>query len=636
MRSYFMVVKKLLFVWLSILFVQNSWAQTSCDSCVYISVTDGCVPLKVKAKACGAEVGVPAYAYGDSPVRDFVPYDTVHTYTDTGVFIVTQQANYFCPSLRSRWKKSGPIRVRSLVAPKLASYPCSNAKVRLVNIDTHYDSVIVFNPAGTVQIPQGGFTYLNFGDTLSKTLDIKGEYSGLHCGGTSTVSIQSYSTLHAPLVYSLITSGPTQIILRFKAEKYHRYEIRMRSGFTGTYVPIDTVQDQIGTIAYPINNLNTFSNAYCFQIRAFDYCTAEILSSDFCSLALSGTAQNKQNNLKWSDYPTVSANSLILLINNDGPSLSFPSRPSPLSYSDTNILCGKQYCYRIKIPLGTAFVLSDSVCLTAVSNTIPPAVQDLQSTITSNHAVLTWIPSPASPSSYSIYSSQSLSTFSLLTMAPSSPFVNALQDPSASSYCYKINYKDGCGNEAPMSSTTCPVYLAGQSLGTVSRAMTWTSYSGWEDGVKEYIVEKVDENGTPYFSKSAGVGFSYSDSLLDTTQQTIYFRVKAVSNSGKESYSNIFKSQQEGKIFMPNAFTPNGDGLNDIFHAEGLFVAEFSLQIWNRNGEGMFSSQSVYKGWDGTVNGQKAPADAYMYQVEAKDRLGKKLKSMSGTVQLIR
>ena len=65
--------------------------------------------------------------------------------------------------------------------------------------------------------------------------------------------------------------------------------------------------------------------------------------------------------------------------------------------------------------------------------------------------------------------------------------------------------------------------------------------------------------------------------------------------------------------FLPNAFTPNGDGLNDEFIGVGLtdYLADFRLDIFNRFGDLIFSSQDVQVGWDGG----NAPAGMYVYKV---------------------
>jgi gliding motility-associated-like protein len=53
-------------------------------------------------------------------------------------------------------------------------------------------------------------------------------------------------------------------------------------------------------------------------------------------------------------------------------------------------------------------------------------------------------------------------------------------------------------------------------------------------------------------------------------------------------------------LFIPNAFTPDGDGLNDIFKAEGTFVHEFNLWVFDRWGNTVFETDDISKGWDGS------------------------------------
>jgi gliding motility-associated-like protein len=75
-------------------------------------------------------------------------------------------------------------------------------------------------------------------------------------------------------------------------------------------------------------------------------------------------------------------------------------------------------------------------------------------------------------------------------------------------------------------------------------------------------------------------------------------------------------------VFVPNTFSPNGDGVNDIFFPRGSGVfAIRSLKVFNRWGQPVFEKQNLSannpaEGWDGTINGQKAPSDVYVYTME--------------------
>ncbi len=89
------------------------------------------------------------------------------------------------------------------------------------------------------------------------------------------------------------------------------------------------------------------------------------------------------------------------------------------------------------------------------------------------------------------------------------------------------------------------------------------------------------------------------------------------------------------KLYVPNAFTPNGDGINDEFRAYGLYVDDFRLFIYNRWGAQVFVSENLEKGWDGTINGTPAPQGVYVYHIIYRDATNK-THHLNGTVTLIR
>ncbi len=68
-------------------------------------------------------------------------------------------------------------------------------------------------------------------------------------------------------------------------------------------------------------------------------------------------------------------------------------------------------------------------------------------------------------------------------------------------------------------------------------------------------------------------------------------------------------------IFIPNTFTPNGDGRNDVWLVAGNNIVEYDMQVFDRWGGVLFHSTSVDQGWDGTANGRPMPNDVYVFQV---------------------
>jgi gliding motility-associated-like protein len=95
--------------------------------------------------------------------------------------------------------------------------------------------------------------------------------------------------------------------------------------------------------------------------------------------------------------------------------------------------------------------------------------------------------------------------------------------------------------------------------------------------------------------------------------------------------------QESSKIILiPNAFTPNGDGLNDTFEPKMKAYSFFRMDIFNTWGDLIFSSsRSERLGWDGRVMGQDAPSGSYVYKISLVTDAGESVQE-SGTLTLIR
>lgn len=88
-------------------------------------------------------------------------------------------------------------------------------------------------------------------------------------------------------------------------------------------------------------------------------------------------------------------------------------------------------------------------------------------------------------------------------------------------------------------------------------------------------------------------------------------------------------------MFVPNSFSPNQDGTNDIFFARGKMVMDFELRIFNRWGDEIFFSDDINNGWDGTFKGMECPQDVYVYRILWADHL-KTDRSLLGRITLWR
>ena len=131
------------------------------------------------------------------------------------------------------------------------------------------------------------------------------------------------------------------------------------------------------------------------------------------------------------------------------------------------------------------------------------------------------------------------------------------------------------------------------------------------------------------------------DSIFMVTQPGIYwvsayiedYKIK-VTDTVRVNYTDC--TPPKYPLWIPNSFTPNGDGLNDIFKPETIAELEnYSMLIFNRWGQQIFESNDISKGWDGKYKGKAVPLGVYTYHIEATDKLTKEKKVYNGRVTLI-
>ncbi len=114
------------------------------------------------------------------------------------------------------------------------------------------------------------------------------------------------------------------------------------------------------------------------------------------------------------------------------------------------------------------------------------------------------------------------------------------------------------------------------------------------------------------------------------------FAVEIKDIAGCIGFDTVFvQIYDDARYYVPNAFTPNGDGLNDIFRAvpSGISRTEW-FRIFNRYGELIFETNQWLKGWDGTFKGKLQPMGTYIWVIKGSNNKGMPVE-MKGTVNLI-
>ena len=136
--------------------------------------------------------------------------------------------------------------------------------------------------------------------------------------------------------------------------------------------------------------------------------------------------------------------------------------------------------------------------------------------------------------------------------------------------------------------------------------------------------------GDGFTSNQRNPTYEYSDT--GNYEITLYAtRTNGCMDSMKKKVEVI----AEPYLYVPNAFTPDGDGLNDNFAVEARNVYDFKVRVYNRWGETLFKSTDQDFKWDGTYKGKPVPLESYLYLVTAKGYQGEFLRR-SGTLTIVK
>ena len=135
--------------------------------------------------------------------------------------------------------------------------------------------------------------------------------------------------------------------------------------------------------------------------------------------------------------------------------------------------------------------------------------------------------------------------------------------------------------------------------------------------------------------------FSWQSAFSQDANRTTKYRVVAhqLGSNHIQSVSNVVKVILGSKFYVPNAFSPNGDGLNDTFGVVGHGILVYKLQVFSRSGNLIFESNDTNLEWDGTYMGNKVPVGVYVYKINTKvDRSGgqfQNFRNKVGTVTVV-
>lgn len=204
-----------------------------------------------------------------------------------------------------------------------------------------------------------------------------------------------------------------------------------------------------------------------------------------------------------------------------------------------------------------------------------------------------------------------------------SPFVTPALSANTTYYVEAVT-KDGCagaGGRTRVDITMAqqlpaPVVTTDNTTPT-SITFRWTPVPG----AQAYQV--TIDNGVTFIVPSSGAnGITHTISGLQANQSvTIQVRAVGATDCQTSALSTAVtdktKNPNGNNIFVPNIFSPNGDGVNDVLYVYGTAIAKLEFWVYNQWGQLAFYSKDQRQGWDGTMSGQKQPLGVYVYIVKA-------------------
>ena len=224
--------------------------------------------------------------------------------------------------------------------------------------------------------------------------------------------------------------------------------------------------------------------------------------------------------------------------------------------------------------------------------------------------------------SYSIHNKNVTDTF----------FVHHNAEPYLKSEKYFVTATNQCGYKSSVSAIAQTIYLQGENKNFNEFALLqYTPYETWKNGVLEYHVEYFDKKTQSWIQLNTLAGNilnAKSEVIPDSSgtnisTATICYRIVAIEKEGNKqlTVSNVICIPVYPVVFLPNAFSPNGDGLNDYYKPICAGLNAYQFEIYDRWGALVYSDTPESIGWDGTFNGKALPVGAYTFRLSAAGQL---------------
>ncbi|MEM6272030.1 MAG: PKD domain-containing protein [Bacteroidota bacterium] len=456
-----------------------------------------------------------------------------------------------------------------------------------------------------------------------------------------------------PILMATVESNTTDSIswLAYSGADFSHYVLYWETP-TGSniWTPIDSFFNVLDT-TYTHVGLNTLDNSYCYKLQVVDVCgfrSSLDSSRTHCTIDLEAAPGLDQAILTWTPYvgwDSVAFYNVYRVsdYNQANAQLIGSVVGGITTYIDSAVVCYEDYCYRVQAIQQGGFLetaWSDTSCATPIHIAAPLPLDMCSASVVGDSAVqLTWTVPPGLEIA-SIFLEKSTDGQTFGQIAVLNPTQTAFFDLDVrvqdQSYYYRISYIDSCGDLSPYSNLARTIVLDAEMQNAPN--LNWNQYEEWPGGILNSRIEVLNDltRAWEFVDVTPETILSYIDNLTSFDQPIYCYRVSAEENGGGcRSVSNIACVPVGPTLFAPNAFTPNGDDLNETFELKGVYIADYNLQIFDRWGSLIFESNSLDVQWDGRWRDRPCQEGAYVWVANARGFDGTVIQRR-GTVTLLR
>jgi gliding motility-associated-like protein len=398
---------------------------------------------------------------------------------------------------------------------------------------------------------------------------------------------------------------------------------------SGIWVPVDSFYNRLDT-SYRHLGLNTLVNSYCYRMQVVDICgyrSSLDSSQKHCTINLEASPGIDLAELRWNKYigwDSVAFYDVYRVADYDTAAVQYlgSNVGSDTTFIDSTMRCYEHFCYRVKAREfggNNERSWSDTSCATPIHIPNPlPLFICSASVLNDTFVELNWS-YPPNANAMIVFLDRSEDGNNWQSLGQVSPTTTSYIDTDVSvhsqSYYYRLSMIDSCGDLGPFSNIGRTILLE-TSLQTGLPFLEWNPYELWPGGVLSYNIEVFSDATQVWTPVATGSGTieEFLDAQTSFDQPIYCYRVFGNENGGGcRSLSNTSCVPVGPTLFAPNAFTPNGDGLNEFFELKGHFIADYHFMLFDRWGALIFESFDLTKHWDGTWRDQPCQEGVFVW-----------------------